>query len=82
MYVLAMEDGEMQWKLETDGPIMGAPAIAGNRVVINSLDGSVAERASHKRSVKHPRPGNIVQSLPRRLPADHPASVLPDLHFL
>ena len=41
LYAIGLEDGLRRWALETEGPIIGAPAIIGDRLAVPSKDGGV-----------------------------------------
>ncbi len=41
LYALDIETGELKWTLETQGPIIGSPAVLSNWIAVASLDGKV-----------------------------------------
>ena len=41
MYAIGLEDGLRRWTLETEGPIIGGPAVIGDRLAVPSKDGGV-----------------------------------------
>ena len=41
LYAVGLDDGVRRWTLETEGPIIGAPAVIGERVAVPSKDGGV-----------------------------------------
>ena len=41
LYALDMADGDLLWTLETDGPIVGSPAVVSDLIAVPSVDGRI-----------------------------------------
>jgi outer membrane protein assembly factor BamB len=77
LYCLDVEDGSLEWRFGTDGPIRYAPTVAGDRIVFGSDDGIVycLDRSSGKeiwrrrlsdRDWRIPGNGRLISSWPIR----------------